>query len=326
MAQLERLKPLLTLLDDGKFHSGESLGAELGVSRAVIWKDIQFLLETGLLIDRVKGRGYRLKHSLQLLNQAVIEQQLAKDNCPLAVSLDFATESTNQDLVELCRKQPDTHAVARIVEYQFSGRGRRGKVWQSPPCSNLMFSVAWRFYLPPMRLGLLSLVVGVAIARALEKYTASTLQLKWPNDLLLNDKKLAGILVELPKISEDETSAVIGVGVNLLVDDKVAKHIDQPWSSLSDISSKPIDRNQLQVDLLSELVRVISNEACWSEEIASFWKHRDWLQGKRIDIKSGERIETGLALGINEAGGLMVATEKGEKAVYAGEVSVRRTQ
>jgi len=152
---------LITLLSDGDFHSGEALGAKLGISRAAVWKRMESLVVAGVEIERVRGKGYRVPGGLQLLN----EKKLAA-SAALPVEVLLTTGSTNAEA--LTRLQAGKSApFALLAEHQSAGRGRRGRSWSSPFASSVYLSVAWRFAVGAPRLEGLSLVVGVVLAEAL---------------------------------------------------------------------------------------------------------------------------------------------------------------
>ncbi len=181
---------LLRALSKGGFHSGEELGDELGISRAAVSKHIKGIQGWGVDIFRVQGKGYQLANPLQLLDESVLNSSVATPFALIPV-----IESTNQYILDNAREL-DSGFVC-IAEYQSKGRGRRGREWISPFGSNLYLSMFWQLEAGMAAAMGLSLVVGIAIAEAIEKLGIEGIKLKWPNDLYHNDKKLAGILVEM---------------------------------------------------------------------------------------------------------------------------------
>ena len=203
---------LLKCLSDGEFHSGEDLGEMIGVSRAAISKHIKGIQEWGLDIYRVQGKGYKLANQLDMLDQ----EKLSAPSPDASLELIPIIGSTNQHLLE--RTNTLESGSVCIAEYQAAGRGRRGREWVSPFGANLYLSMYWRLDAGMAAAMGLSLVVGVAVVEALEEMGVEGIKLKWPNDLYHNDKKLAGILVELSGQSGGAAHIVIGLGLNLSMD------------------------------------------------------------------------------------------------------------
>jgi BirA family biotin operon repressor/biotin-[acetyl-CoA-carboxylase] ligase len=187
--------PLLKLLQDGQFHSGEALGAALGISRSAVWKQLQALqTELSLSIHTVRGRGYRLESPLQLLDAAWIEASAAGSGWPVTVLP--SVDSTNAEAlrrIEVAQSLP----FVVLAERQTSGRGRRGRSWVSPFGENLYYSLVLRVEGGMRQLEGLSLAVGLALLQVIRESGVVEAGLKWPNDVLVGERKLAGVLLEL---------------------------------------------------------------------------------------------------------------------------------
>ena len=194
----KRRQRLLNFLADGKFHSGEALARRLRVSRSAIWKLVGALREQGVEIQSVPRQGYRLPREVDLLDRTSIETALDESAKRTVANIDvlMTVDSTNQFLVDAL---PDGQNTAHLctAEIQTSGRGRRGRSWVAPFGSGICMSLAWQFAELPPQFSALSLAVGVAIVRALERFGLAGVQLKWPNDLLWQQRKLGGILIEM---------------------------------------------------------------------------------------------------------------------------------
>ena len=182
---------LIALLANGEFHSGEQLGETLGMSRAAINKHIQTLRDWGVDVFTVPGKGYSLPEPIQLLNAEKILSQLDDGSVAVLPVID----STNQYLLDRIGELKSGDAC--VAEYQHAGRGRRGRKWFSPFGANLYLSMFWRLEQGPAAAIGLSLVIGIVMAEVLRKLGADKVRVKWPNDLYLQDRKLAGNLVEL---------------------------------------------------------------------------------------------------------------------------------
>lgn len=311
---------LLSQLSDGQFHSGEALGEQLGISRAAVSKHIKGIQEWGVDIFRVQGKGYQLAKPMQLLDEAVLKAGVAT---PL--ELIPIIDSTNQHLLN----QADslTSGAVCLAEYQAKGRGRRGREWISPFGSNLYLSMFWRLDAGMAAAMGLSLVVGVAIVEALEALGIEGVKLKWPNDLYYQDKKLAGILVEMSGQAGGAANLVIGMGMNLQMvagSERSTAAITQPWTSLSEVTGESIDRNQLAITLIKTLHRAMSDyELQGMNGFVERWNRLDNFLGRPIKLIMGPREVYGIARGINAQGAVLIETEQGVEEYVGGEVSLR---
>lgn len=320
-------KALLSLLASGEFRSGEALGEAVGMSRAAVWKHMEALQELGLDIHRVPGRGYRLAHPLRLLEPARIRDELPvslASRCELAV-LD-TVDSTNAWLA----RQPDSLRADQlrvcVAEHQQSGRGRRGRQWQSPFGANLYFSVDWPFETLPHDFSALSLVVGVAARAALDDIGLAGVQLKWPNDLLFENRKLGGILLELRGEPPGPSRVVIGIGINVAmpIDASRKTAIDQPWIDLATAGLVDVDRNVLAAALLASLETLLGRFLAQGfSSIHPLWNAADALAGKPVRLSDGARNWDGVSRGVAADGALLVELSDGEKRFFAGDVSLR---
>lgn len=309
---------LLKTLSDGAFHSGESLGEQLGMSRAAISKHIQGIQEWGVDVFRVQGKGYQLAQPLMMLEEAVIQSQVSNP-----VELHPIIGSTNQHLLDNLESiNPGTVCLA---EYQASGRGRRGRQWISPFGSNLYFSMYWRLEAGMAAAMGLSLVVGVAVVEALEKMGFDGVKLKWPNDLYYQDRKLAGILVEMSGQAGGAAHLVIGMGMNLIMQDNDSS-IDQPWVSLAEVIGQDrIDRNALATAFIQALDQALRDyELNGMQDFVERWNRLDNYIGRKVKLIMGNNEITGIERGIDAHGGVLLETEQGLKSYVGGEISLRK--
>ncbi|GAA3550865.1 bifunctional biotin--[acetyl-CoA-carboxylase] ligase/biotin operon repressor BirA [Zobellella aerophila] len=308
---------LLKQLADGQFHSGEQLGERLAISRAAVSKHIQALKALGLDIYSVSGRGYRLAVPLQLLDPDRLAQALV----PAQVEVVPVIGSTNQYWLESIVRLSKGDVC--LAECQTAGRGRRGRTWISPFGGQLIMSMYWRMDQGMAAAMGLSLVVGIAVVEALEAEGFAGVQLKWPNDLYLNGRKLAGILVEMSGTAGGPCHLVIGMGLNLVLPREQQQRIDQPWAELTELA--PVtDRNRLVVTLVRYLQDYLSRFE--ANGIASFrepWNRLDYFNGKPVRVLMGEQEIHGIARGIDEQGGLRLETTAGVRSFLGGEISLR---
>ncbi|WKY57968.1 bifunctional biotin--[acetyl-CoA-carboxylase] ligase/biotin operon repressor BirA [Vibrio sp. SNU_ST1] len=311
---------LLRCLADGEFHSGEDLGEMIGVSRAAISKHIKGIQEWGLDIYRVQGKGYKLASRLDMLN----EDKLSVVSRDASLELIPIIGSTNQHLLE--RTNILESGSVCIAEYQAAGRGRRGREWVSPFGANLYLSMYWRLDAGMAAAMGLSLVVGVAVVEALEEMGVEGIKLKWPNDLYHNDKKLAGILVELSGQSGGAAHIVIGLGLNLSMD-PATSGIGQPWTSLKEVcGGKVPDRNQLAQALINAWDKsLVDYELKGMSNFVERWNRLDNFLGRNVRLIIGPREIEGVVQGIDEQGAVLLKTENGIESYIGGEISLRKS-
>lgn len=288
---------LVDILSDGEFHSGEQLGETLGMSRAAINKHIQTLKSWGLDVYTVTGKGYSLSAPIQLLDEQAILSQVTQGN----VSVIPVIDSTNQYLLE--RMHEMESGAACIAEYQQAGRGRRGRQWFSPFGANLYMSMYWRLEQGPAAAMGLSLVIGIIMAETLRSLGADDVRVKWPNDIYLNDRKLAGILVELTGKTGDAAQIVIGAGINLAMRTADASQINQGWINLQE-AGVTVNRNELAARLINSLREALP--LFEQEGLTPFvarWAALDNFINRPVKLLIGEREVHGIARGVDSQGG-----------------------
>jgi BirA family biotin operon repressor/biotin-[acetyl-CoA-carboxylase] ligase len=316
--------PLLALLADGDFHSGTTLARAIGVSRSAVWKAVRALSAHGVEVYAVPGRGYRLAAPVELLRGDAILAHLSPRARRLLDGLEIHDEldSTSQYLLRRAAALPGIRAC--FAERQTAGRGRRGRVWISPLGHNIHLSVLWRFEQSPASLGGLSLAAGVAVARALRDLGVTDLGLKWPNDVMWRERKLAGILIDLTGEAGGPCSVVAGVGLNVMMPRTQGALIDQPWTDLNTILGQPILRNRCASRLLEQLILAFDEYA--RNGLAPFlktWRELDALAGKTVRLHWPQGSATGVAQGVREDGALRLSVNGTMRYYNYGEVSVR---
>lgn len=314
----DTLFALIKLLADGRFHSGEELGRALGISRAAVWKALKMLPQWGLEMHAVNGRGYRLAETIELLDKGLIESHLTQ-SLHLLASID----STNLYLNQLADSGARSGTVC-LAEAQTDGRGRRGRAWHSPFGTNIYLSVLWRFNGGMSTLGGLSLAVAVALMRSFKQAGAKRLGIKWPNDIVCNSGKVAGILVDVAGESTGPCHAVIGIGVNYGMRKTDINTIDQPWATLKEAGCT-FGRNEMVVALLHHLFAILQQyEGGGFEMIRAEWMQSDSLRDQKVDLILANGKVSGIARGC-DSNGLLLLERDGEIHRYAaGEVSLRR--
>lgn len=311
---------LVSILADGEFHSGEHLGETLGMSRAAINKHIQTLKDWGLDVFTVTGKGYSLSAPLQLLNEESIARQLDQNRVAVIPVID----STNQYLMD--RMDSLQSGDACVAEYQQAGRGRRGRQWFSPFSSNLYLSMYWRLEQGPAAAMGLSLVIGIVMAEVLKELGAAGVKVKWPNDIYLQDRKLAGILVELTGKTGDAAQLVIGAGLNLAMRSADAAVVNQGWITLQEAGIN-IDRNVLTALLVNKMRHTLLEfERDGLTPFIERWSVLDNYLNRPVKLLIGDREVLGIARGIDQQGALLLEQDGVIKAWVGGEISLRPQQ
>lgn len=306
--------------------SGDALAREFGLTRAGVWKRVQALRGAGVDIVAERGRGYRLARPLVLLDAHAIRGALPARARGALASLDvqWDIDSTNARLLAV--PAPAHGCAVLFAERQSAGRGRRGRQWASPLAANLYFSVARRFHTPLARMGGLSLAVGVAVSEAVAGLGVSQARVKWPNDVWVAGRKLAGVLIETGGELGGPVDAVIGVGLNVLMPEAPAAGIDQAWTDMAR-EGGDTDRNRVAAAVLEALLDALGRFD--DEGLAAFqerFSRLDALAGERIEVVQPQGRVSGRALGVAEDGALRVALDGGgEQRVHAGEASLRKT-
>ncbi|ELX7006680.1 bifunctional biotin--[acetyl-CoA-carboxylase] ligase/biotin operon repressor BirA [Escherichia coli] len=306
---------LIALLANGEFHSGEQLGETLGMSRAAINKHIQTLRDWGVDVFTVPGKGYSLPEPIQLL-----KSQLDGGSVAVLPVID----STNQYLLDRIGELKSGDAC--VAEYQQAGRGRRGRKWFSPFGANLYLSMFWRLEQGPAAAIGLSLVIGIVMAEVLRKLGADKVRVKWPNDLYLQDRKLAGILVELTGKTGDAAQIVIGAGINMAMRRVEESVVNQGWITLQEAGIN-LDRNTLAAMLIRELRAAL--ELFEQEGLAPYlsrWEKLDNFINRPVKLIIGDKEIFGISRGIDKQGALLLEQDGIIKPWMGGEISLRSAE
>lgn len=322
----EGLLTVLRQLNAETFVSGDELGQCLGVSRATIHNRLNGLADLGLVVQRVPGRGYRLAHPVSWLDAELLAASLGPAG--FQVRLLDRVGSTNSLLLEWAQAGCE-HRTLLATEWQTRGRGRRGRDWLAPLGGGLAFSLLWRFQQRPLaELGGLSLAVGVALARAVEDLAEAApvggLGLKWPNDVLCQGAKLAGILIEVQGDALGPATTVIGIGLNVHLSRTARASLDQPVTDLADLLGYTPDRNRVLTQVARRLdVTLGQFEAEGFAPLRQEWQSRNVHQGCPVRIAGYQTDVVGHVLGVDTDGALLLDTQAGVRRILSGEVSLR---
>ncbi|KAF7774740.1 BirA family transcriptional regulator, biotin operon repressor / biotin-[acetyl-CoA-carboxylase] ligase [Pseudoalteromonas marina] len=323
---------ILNALNQPGFVSGQALGEQLGISRAAVSKHINSLQVMGLDIFKVTGKGYSLNNHAGLLNQTKIKQhfnQLTSQlkSQPVNVEVHPIIDSTNSELMRRVQAKTALESGTVIVaEMQQAGRGRRGRVWQSPFGANLYYSYFWRLDDGLQAAMGVSIAVGLAVYDTIKALYDIELELKWPNDIYLNKQKLAGVLVELDGQPQGPCQLVLGIGINLQMPQSFSQHIDQAWTDLSQ-HTQQLDKNELVASLTYHLEnRLDQYRKSGLQTMHEQWNSLNAFAGECVELNTGHRSWRGICEGIDPQGGIRIRQDGEVKSYYGGEISLRKAQ
>lgn len=321
---------LITALADGRFHTGDELGQQFGVTRAAIWKAARKLSAFGLELHSVRGKGYRLSEPLVLLDPGAITTNLSVSNHARVRELEIlpVVDSTNLHALRRAQQRSLVLGGGQVYvcmgEMQTAGKGRRGRQWVSPFGHNLYLTVLREFTSGASSLEGLSLVIGIALVNALQEWGFSGLGLKWPNDVLWNERKLAGILIEISGDVAGTCQVVIGLGLNLKLKTDNMRDVEQPWAALSQLGFQQRDRNRLFGRILDRVLTALERfQATGFGAFADDWNRLDVSAGRQVELSSAAGSILGLGLGVDAGGALLLDTNSGVRRFHGGEVSLR---
>lgn len=318
---------LIKILSDGEFHSGEDLGQSMSMSRAAVWKHIEKVRQLGVTVVSQKGSGYQIPGGFDPLSQQSIVDNLSMVARQRLLGIDVTdvVTSTNQHILGVVAPNDMVlnHGVVTLAEKQTAGKGRRGRQWISPYGANIYMSLMWQFGHGMRPLDGLSLAVAVALAASFDRLGIHGVQLKWPNDLLYQQKKVGGILVDVVGDPMGLCSVVVGVGLNVSMSEGVDS-VGQPWSNLPAVNGRPVGRNALAAAALDGLVELLSH---YEERGFSYyreqWLSLDAFSGKPVTVSCHGNSVQGIASGVDNQGALRLEVEGTIRCFNSGEVSLR---
>ncbi len=320
---------MLRELSHERFVSGTRLAEQFGVSRSTVSDALHDAGEAGIEIFSLTRRGYRLAQPVELLSLERIREALGDALRRVDMDLIETIDSTNTELMRRAVAGAPSGA-GLVAEIQTDGRGRRGRVWHSAFAASLTFSLLWRFEKGAAQLGGLSLVVGLAVVRTLQQLGIGSgdIQLKWPNDVVVGARKLAGVLIESQGDMLGPTAVVIGIGINMDLPVSVIARIDQPATDLQRVAGVSVSRNLLLAEVLRQLVGML--DEFQANGFAAF--KREWigvhaLQQKpvRVQVSGGHAFDA-LVRDVADDGSLIVSVQGRDRLLASGEVSLREVR
>jgi BirA family biotin operon repressor/biotin-[acetyl-CoA-carboxylase] ligase len=326
----ETAERLVRLLADGELHSGERLAAALGVTRAAVWKGVAELRDRGIGVTSHERRGYRLDQAIELLDTGSLRRRSPR-TLPRQTEVIFELSSTNEYLYAAI---PPPAGAPRVVfaELQTAGRGRRGREWLAPFGSGLTFSIGWTFAEMPAELPALGLALGVCVVRCLRGLGASRVELKWPNDIVHEHRKLGGLLLQMRSEAGGPAYVVAGLGLNLRMPEATRRTVDRLPNAtpVTDLAGACADALPPRATVAGQVVaQMLAGFACFAtsgfEPFAADWGRFDSLRDVPVTVHRPDGRIDGIARGADAEGALRVERAGGViERVHAGDVSLRR--
>jgi BirA family biotin operon repressor/biotin-[acetyl-CoA-carboxylase] ligase len=312
-------------LADGRFHSGEDIARSLNRSRATLSEALKRAPDLGVELFSIPGKGYKLAEPIEFLDGAAIASALRSVDARVTLEIVDEIESTSTRLLQLAGEGAAS-GTCLAAEWQRAGRGRRGRSWVSSLGGSLTFSLLWRFERGAGHLGGLSLAVGEAVARSLIACGVERVQVKWPNDVVCDFRKIAGILVETSGEMQGPSVAVIGVGVNYRLGERVLDLIDQPVTDVAQCSPVLASRSELLARLLGTLAASLEEFDRHGFAFArDSWRSMHAYQGRRVHVLPGRDAAFDAQVTDVAADGALVVTTPDGRAVTlsSAEISLR---
>jgi BirA family biotin operon repressor/biotin-[acetyl-CoA-carboxylase] ligase len=319
------------LLAEGTFYSGEQLAKKLKISRGGIWKLMRSLKALGINVESVPRQGYRLPRAVDLLDKEAIAASLPASARALMERLDvlLTVDSTNRHVADLTAPEAGRFQLC-TAEVQNAGRGRRGRSWVAPFGSGICMSLGWQFAEAPPTFSALSLAVGVAVVKALDRLGIKGVGLKWPNDLQWQGRKLGGILIEMRGESAGPAQVIIGIGINMQMPAAIRMQLaEREAAVIADIHEimrdKTPTRNVLIGAVVAELLQML--QVFTSQGFVPFkqqWLQLDTLANAPVKVISGSQTTLGVARGVETDGTLLVEVDGELRKFVSGEVSLRK--
>ena len=315
---------LKLLRESGNYISGQELCSKFGVSRTAVWKVINQLKEEGYGIEAVKNKGYRLQITPDVLSSSELKSRIQNEWADRNIYYYEETGSTNIDAKRL-GEEGAVHGTVVVADKQNAGRGRRGRAWESPAGKDIYFTILLRPEFPPDKVSGLTLVMALSVAEAVKGCCGQEAGIKWPNDVVLNGKKICGILTEMTMEMDYVQHVVIGTGINVNLD-KMPAEIEKTATSILLESGKETTRAELLQKVLErfeinyEIYERDLNLRNMMETYNGYLVNKD----RQVRVLDPKGEFEGIARGINAGGELLVERPDGKTVeIYAGEVSVR---
>lgn len=317
-------KILKLLKENEDFISGESISKKFGVTRAAIWKSIKALKGEGYDIESISKKGYRLLSSPDILSYEEVKENLNTKFIGSKIYYYDSIDSTNKMAKDIAHKEEEGTII--VAEEQLEGRGRLGRTWASPKKKGIYFSIILKPRVSPTKVAKLTLLGAAAVNLALDEIGINS-QIKWPNDIVINGKKVCGILTEMSSELNFINYVVIGIGINVnLGEEDIPEDIRHKATSLKIESKKGVNRKNLLAVILNrfEELYVLFKDDGEIADAIEICRNNSAVIGKEVLVMDGNDEKVGKAIDINEEGELIVVFEDGKaESIFSGEISIR---
>jgi BirA family biotin operon repressor/biotin-[acetyl-CoA-carboxylase] ligase len=326
MVESARRQQLVQLLlnDKGEYVSGQMISEQLGCSRTAIWKHINELRKDGYEVDAVPKKGYLIINQPDRISATEVLSQLETSRLGHRIHYEETVTST-QEIAHKLANDSDQEGVVVLAEEQLKGRGRLGRPWHSPKGSGIWMSLVLKPQIAPQKAPQLTLLAAVGVVQALHKVTGLQAEIKWPNDLLINGRKVVGILTELQAEADRVHSVIIGMGINVnLEQDQFPSELQSTATSISHEVGHTVTRAKLICAILYEIEKLYDS---YLENgfhvIKLLWESYAASIGKRIHVRTLTDEFDGLALGISEEGVLLVEDDAGKvHRIFSADIHI----
>jgi BirA family biotin operon repressor/biotin-[acetyl-CoA-carboxylase] ligase len=317
------------LRNKNDFMSGEEISRALGITRAGVWKKMKNLRQTGYSIEAVPSKGYKLLSGPDIPTKEEISAVFKGDIIGREIIFFKVTSSTNDRAMEIGQQGKGADGTVVIADAQERGRGRLGREWKSPPGVNLYFTVLLKPPLYPKEASVFTLMAAVAVVSAVREYLGLNAVIKWPNDILINSKKVSGILTEMKSDMDRINFVAVGIGVN------VNMSLSSLPGDIRHIATSLKKEKGVSVNRVELLGKILSGFEYWYKAVLAGKKKallKEWLRfdstvGSKISVKIQDRVISGVAEAINDRGELVVRLSSGEiETVSAGEVTILKNK
>ncbi len=317
-------KILAALREANDYLSGEALSEQFGITRSAVWKHITKLKSEGYVIDSIRNRGYKLLSAPDILDADTISKALADNAIAHPLITLKITDSTNEEAKRLARQNAAPHGLVVTAEEQTAGKGRLGRQWCAGHDGGMYFSLLLRPDLPPSDIASITLAAGYAVCLAIRQFTDLPAKIKWPNDIIIGNKKLCGILTEMAAQSDKVDYVIIGIGINVN-NTSFPEAIASKATSLALEAGHTWNKNDLLICVLRFLEQVLSRffVSLSIEDVAHFNRLCATI-GRKVTVERGGQQIMGVARTVSASGELIIRTDEGrELTVSSGEVTVQ---
>lgn len=319
-----KTKLLRLLRESDQYYSGQEMCNKLGVSRTAVWKAMNQLKEEGYQIDAVSNKGYRLNQSPNTISDYEVGSRLQTKEFGQTIYYYKEIDSTNTKAKLLAADSNIPHGTLVLADQQTSGRGRRGRGWESPAGTGIWMSLILRPQIAPQHASMLTLVAAMALQKAIEQVTGLDAKIKWPNDIIIQNKKVCGILTEMSSELDYIHYVIVGIGINVNVE-TFPEEINRIATSLKIGTGKTVCRAELIASVL-ERFEEYYNDFLTNENLKDLVGEYNQMlihKDKEVRILQGNEEKVVIARGINQWGELIVEKDGEETTILSGEISVR---